>query len=127
MAEALGRLYFGREVFFASAGVRAGELDGFAVAVMDEIGIDLSKFHPQTFEDLEDDNFDVIISLSPEAHHKVLAMTSALAVKALYWPTIDPSAAQGSREHKLDAYRSVRDSLSMRIKELLEWRPPPTV
>ena len=119
MAEAIARYYFGREIYFASAGVKAGELDPFAVAAMDDIGIDISKFHPHTFEDLEDSSFDLIVSLSPEAHHKALEFTRTLAVEVVYWPTVDPTAAQGSREHMLDAYRSVRDGLKNRITKLL--------
>jgi protein-tyrosine-phosphatase len=127
MAESLARLFFGREIYFASAGVRAGELDLFAIAAMDEFGIDLARFHPQTFEDLDDAGFDLIVSLSPEAHHKALDFTRFMAVEAIYWPTFDPSLAQGSREQRLDAYRGVRDSLAARIKELLAWRPPPSL
>lgn len=119
MAEAIARYYFGREIYFASAGVKAGELDPFAVAAMDDIGIDISRFHPHTFEDLEDSSFDLIVSLSPEAHHRALEFTRMLAVEVVYWPTIDPSAVQGSREHVLDAYRSVRDGLKQRITKLL--------
>lgn len=119
MAEAIARYYFGREVYFASAGVKAGELDGFAVAAMDDIGIDISKFKPHTFEDLEDSSFDLIITLSPEAHHKALEFTRTLAVDVQYWPTIDPTAVQGSREQMLDAYRAVRDGLKNRITKLL--------
>ncbi len=119
MAEAIARYYFGREIYFASAGVKAGELDPFAVAAMDDIGIDISRFHPHTFEDLEDSSFDLIVSLSPEAHHRALEFTRTLAVEVVYWPTIDPSAVQGSREHVLDAYRSVRDGLKQRITKLL--------
>jgi protein-tyrosine-phosphatase len=125
MAEGLGRLLFGREIYFASAGVRAGELDPFVTAAMDEIGVDLSRFHPQSFDDLEDASFDLIVSLSPEAHHRAVEFTRAIAVEAVYWPTIDPSLAQGSREQRLDAYRGVRDGLQTKIKQLLDWRPPP--
>jgi protein-tyrosine-phosphatase len=119
MAEAIGRSLFSREIFFASAGVRAGELDPFAVAAMAEIGIDIAKHVPHAFGDLEDDNFDMIVSLSPEAHHSALEYTRTMAVEALYWPTIDPTAVQGSREQRLDAYRGVRDGLMKRIAELL--------
>ncbi len=119
MAEAIARYYFGREVYFASAGVKAGELDGFAIAAMDDIGIDISKFKPHTFDDLEDSSFDLIITLSPEAHHKALEFTRTLAVEVHYWPTIDPTAVQGSREQMLDAYRAVRDGLKNRITKLL--------
>ena len=119
MAEAIARYYYGREVYFASAGVKAGELDPFAVAAMDDIGIDIAKYRPHTFEDLEDSSFDLIVSLSPEAHHKALEFTRTLAVDVVYWPTIDPTAVQGSREQMLDAYRSVRDGLKKRITALL--------
>jgi protein-tyrosine-phosphatase len=123
MAEALAKQLFGRDIYFASAGVRAGELDGFAVSAMDELGIDISKHRPHTFEDLEDSSFDVIISLSPEAHHRALEFTRTMAVDVIYWPTIDPTAVQGTRETMLEAYRGVRDGLNKRIKDFLGWRP----
>ncbi len=123
MAEALGRGFFGRDIFFASAGLRAGEPDPFAAAVMEEMGVDLGKQRPRTFDDLEDMNFDMIVSLSPEAHHRALEFTRALPIDVVYWPTIDPSATQGSRETIMDAYRSVRDTLALRVKEAFSWRP----
>lgn len=125
MAEGIAKHYFGREVFTGSAGLRKGELDPFAVAALEEIGIDISKHRPRTFDDLEDDNFDMIISLSPEAHHRALEFTRSAAIEAAYWPTIDPTAVQGSREQMLDAYRGVRDELVKRIRQLLDWRQTP--
>lgn len=122
MAEAFGRYYFGRSVYFASAGVRRGELDPLAAAVMEEIGIDIAGHRPHTFEDLEDASFDLIVTLSPEAHHKALEFTRALAVDVVYWPTLDPSAVEGTREHVLQAYRSVRDSLATRIRAFFDPR-----
>jgi protein-tyrosine-phosphatase len=119
MAEALARHYFGREIYFASAGLKRGEPDGFAVAAMEEIGVDITRHKPHTFEDLEDSNFDVIITLSPEAHHRALEFTRTMAVDVIYWPTPDATAAQGSRETVLDAYREVRDRLGARIKGFL--------
>lgn len=119
MAEALARHYFGRDIYFASAGIKRGAPDGFAVAAMGEIGIDLSRHKPRTFEDLEDSNFDVIVTLSPEAHHRALEFTRTMAVEVIYWPTPDATAAQGSREQILDAYRDVRDRITARIKDLL--------
>ena len=119
MAEAIARYYFGRDIYFASAGVKAGDLDPFAVAAMDDIGIDIRKFKPHSFEDLEDSSFDLIVSLSPEAHHKALEFTRTMAVDVVYWPTMDPTAVSGSREQMLDAYRRVRDGLTTRITRLL--------
>ncbi len=123
MAEGLAKYLFGSEIFIASAGVRPIEPDHFAIAVMDEIGIDISKHKPHTFAELEDDGFDVIITLSPEAHHTALEYTRTSAVEVIYWPTIDATAVQGSREQMMEAYRGVRDSLQKRIKEYLDWRP----
>ncbi|MBI1981672.1 MAG: low molecular weight phosphatase family protein [Methylocystis sp.] len=123
MAEAIARHYFGREIYFASAGLKRGAPDPFAIAAMEEIGVDISAHKPHTFEDLEDSNFDLIVTLSPEAHHKALEFTRTMAVDVVYWPTPDATAAQGSREAILDAYRDVRERLTGRIKELLGHGP----
>lgn len=125
MAAALFRRFFGKSAYVGSAGVKAGPLDPFAVAVMDEIGLDISKHRPQTFEDLEEWeglNFDLIVTLSPEAHHRAIELTRVIAVDVEYWPTPDPSDAAGNREQVLDAYRAVRDQLMQRIKERFDWR-----
>ncbi|AZG76835.1 low molecular weight phosphatase family protein [Methylocystis rosea] len=124
MAEAIARYYFGRETYFASAGLKRGAPDPFAIAAMDEIGVDISAHKPHTFEDLEDSNFDLIVTLSPEAHHKALEFTRTMAVDVVYWPTPDATAAQGSREAILDSYRDVRERLTGRIKDLLGHGPP---
>jgi protein-tyrosine-phosphatase len=123
MAAALAAHLAGREIYFASAGVRAGDLDDFAVAVMDELGIDMSRHRPVSFEELEDMSFDLVVTLSPEAHHKALELTRTLALEVVYWPTPDPSAVAGSRDQILAAYRGVRDTLMRRVKTLLDWRP----
>jgi protein-tyrosine-phosphatase len=116
MAAAIGRHFYGNRVFIASCGVRPGEPDPFVVAAMDEIGIDLRKHRPQGFADLEDSSFDVVVSLSPEAHHRALELTRTMAIEAEYWPTFDPSATMGSRAQILDSYRDVRDGLMRRIR-----------
>ncbi|HYM98149.1 MAG TPA: arsenate reductase ArsC [Aestuariivirgaceae bacterium] len=115
MAAGLMRHFYGSKVFVSSAGVRTGDIDPFVVAVMDEIGIDVSRHRPQSFDDLEDTSFDVVVSLSPEAHHRALEMTRTMAIAAEYWPTRDPSVVSGSREQLLDAYRAVRDGLTQKI------------
>src|SRR5262245_3659394 len=120
MAAALFRQYFRRSSYAASAGVKKGELDPFAVAAMDEIGIDIAKHKPMTFEELEDWeglNFDLIVTLAPEAHHRALEATRTLAAEVEYWPTPDPTGGEGSREQRLDAYREVRELLTRRIRE----------
>src|SRR3954469_7857072 len=119
IAAGLFKHFFGR-TYVGSAGVRKGELDPFAVAAMEELGLDIAKHKPITFEELEDWeglNFDLIISLSPEAHHRALELTRAHAVDVEYWPTQDPTGTEGNREQKLQAYREVCDTLSMRIRK----------
>jgi protein-tyrosine-phosphatase len=119
MAAALFSQIFGRAIYVSSAGVRKGELDAFAVAAMDEIGLDISRHKPMTFEDLDEGeglNFDLIVTLSPEAHHRALELTRVSGADVEYWPTADPSAIEGSREQRLDTYREVRDQLLARIR-----------
>ncbi len=118
MAEAIARHYFGRTLYIQSAGVTKGTMDPFTIAVLEEIGIDASKHKPRTIEELDDWeglNFDLIISLSPEAHHKALDLTRTVSADVEYWPLPDPSLTQGSRDQMLDAYRAVRDQLVQKI------------
>jgi protein-tyrosine-phosphatase len=109
----------GTSIYVGSAGVQRGELDPFAVAVMEEIGIDISRHKPVTFEDVDDLeglNFDLIVTLSPPAHHKALELTRVNAAEVEYWPTFDPTSVEGSRGQRLDAYRAVRDELMAQIR-----------
>jgi len=120
MAESLLRHMFPHALYVKSAGARKGEPDPFAIAVMAELGQDISQHKPQTFDELEDWeglNFDLIITLSPEAHHKALELTRTLAADVEYWPTQDPTGTEGTREQKLAAYRDVCDQLMMRIRK----------
>jgi len=120
MAAALLRQALGTSLYVGSAGVRKGELDPFAAAVMDEVGIDIKAHRPMTFEELEDLeglNFDLIVTLSPEAHHKALELTRTIAADVEYWPTPDATATEGTRTQKLEAYRQVRELLEDRIRK----------
>ena len=120
MAAALARQMFGGTLAVGSAGVRKGEVDGFAIAAMNEVGIDIAAHEPMTFEELEELEdglaYDLIVTLAPEAHHKALELTHRLPAAVEYWPTADPTAIEGNREQRLDAYRGVRDQLMQRIK-----------
>jgi protein-tyrosine-phosphatase len=119
MAAALARQMLPASLQVGSAGVRKGELDPFAVAAMAEAGIDIADHQPITFEELEDWDgldFDLIVTLAPEAHHKALELTHRLAAAVEYWPTEDPTVIEGNREQRLDAYRAVRDQLMARIR-----------
>ena len=129
IAAALLRHLGGRNVYVESAGVRAGESDPFAAAVMREIGIDLTAHRPHTLAELDDTSFDLIVTLSPEAHHQALELTRTMAVEVEYWPTLDATVMRGhgSREQVLQAYRDVRDRLFQRIKQRFGYEGGPNV
>lgn len=122
MAEALMKSLHGQRIYVQSAGLRPTEVDPFAVTVLDEIGIDLSRHRPKGFEDLEDDYFDLVVSLSPEAHHRAVELTRTSASEIEFWPVPDPTLVEGNRETRLQAYRELRDHLLKRLGA----RFPPT-
>ena len=120
MAAAIMHHHFGHKVYVASAGIAAGDPDPFVGLIMDEIGIDLKKHRPHSFEDLEDSAFDLLITLSPEAKSRADQMSRTMAIDVENWVVADPSTTQGSREQILDAYREVRDDLVKSIKRRFE-------
>ena len=106
-------------LYIASGGVAPGERDPFVDAVLAEIGLKLDAHKPQALEDLEDLNFDLAITLSPEAHHKALELTRTHAIDVEYWPMFDPTLSTGTREQIIAAYRDLRDRLDERIRARL--------
>lgn len=117
MAAAILKHLAGKRIYVDSAGVRPGEPDPFAIAVMEEMGVDMSRHEPASIGDLHDLSFDLIVTLAPEAQHKALELAHGYAVDVEYWPTPDPTLASGSREQILEAYRDVRDRLFAKIKQ----------
>jgi protein-tyrosine-phosphatase len=117
MAEALAKRLYGQTAYIDSVGVRAEEVDSFAAAVLDEIGIDVHRHHAKTFDDVDPSSFDLIVTLSPEAHHSALEFARNTATEVEYWPIPDATAVEGSRETRLQAYRQVRDLVLRRLKE----------
>lgn len=111
MAEVIAKRLLKPDVYVQSAGVRSGERDAFVDAVLEEVGLSIGRHQPRTLDDLEDDFFDLIVTLTPEAHHAALELTRSNAVDVVYWPTMDPTATTGTRAQRLDAYREVRDHL----------------
>ncbi len=119
MAESLLQRMFPQALYVKSAGVKKGELDPFAVAVMRNwarISRRTGRPRSRKLDDWEGLNFDLIVTLSPEAHHKALELTRTLAAEVEYWPTHDPTTTEGNREQKLQAYREVCDGLLLRIR-----------
>jgi protein-tyrosine-phosphatase len=125
MAEVIAKHLLPSDIYIQSAGVRSGERDPFVDVVLEEIGLSLGRHQPRRMEELEDDFFDLIVTLTPEAHHQALELTRSQSVDVVYWPTIDPTATAGSRDQIVEAYREVRDHLWRLIEERLASRGTP--
>ncbi|MCK4204268.1 low molecular weight phosphatase family protein [Brucella pituitosa] len=119
IAELLARKLLPPNMYIASAGVQRGERDPFVDAVLIEEGLSLDARQPRGLEELADGYFDLIITLTPLAHHTVLERMRGFSVDVEYWPTPDPTLMTGSREQILNAYRDVRDRLKRQITERL--------
>jgi protein-tyrosine-phosphatase len=117
IAEALAEALFPDGLYVASAGVSPGDRDPFVDSVLAEIGLDLGGRRPHGLDDLEDLNFDLAVTLSPEAHHRVLELTRTQGIEVEYWPTPDPTITTGTREQIMASYRDLRERLSARIRE----------
>jgi protein-tyrosine-phosphatase len=116
MAAALMRRRYGAAVTVDSCGLRAADsVDPFAVAVLDELGVDISTHEPKSFDDLESEAFDVVVSLTPEAQHRAVELARDRSVEIEYWPVLDPTLTEGSRDQRVEAYRAARDELDRRI------------
>lgn len=105
----------GTKYYVDSAGLRSAPINPMAVRVMAELDYDLTKHRSKTFDDLGDMSFDLIITLSPEAHHRALEVTRLQACDVEYWPTFDPLLQEGNADQRMDAFRQVRDSLNRKL------------
>ena len=124
MAEAILKFLHGTRIYVDSVGVRSREIDGFAITVMDEIGIDLTQHKAKTFDNLEDNYYDLVIPLSPEAQHRAVEMTRVMACKIEFWNIFDPSIFDNEdRVGRLNAYRQIRDQLMDKIKAKFPTNP----
>jgi len=121
MAEGLMKKFYGQDVYVQSAGVRNDlEIDGFAISVCQEIGIELSRHRVRSFAEMEawgDDlsGFDLVMALSPASQRQALEMTRVFHLEVEYWPVLDPTGLGTRREDKLDAYRQTRDQILQRM------------
>lgn len=124
MAEVLAKAMLPAGTYVASAGVRPGERDPFVDVVLEEIGLTAGRHQPHTLDELEDDYFDLIVTLAPEAHHAALELTRSMAIDVVYWPTPDPTVATGTREQIVSAYREVRNHLASLLAHRLLGQMP---
>ena len=114
--------FYGHTAYVQSAGVHNDlEIDGFAIAVCAEMGVELDSHRSRSFDEMEqwgDDlsGFDLIVALSPASQRRALDLTRLFHVDVEYWPILDPTGLSEGREAKLAAYRQSRDMLVERIK-----------
>ncbi|WP_209740334.1 low molecular weight phosphatase family protein [Aureimonas populi] len=120
MAEAIAHSVLPPSVYVASAGVKCGERDPFVDVILAEHGLALQNFQPRALEDLADGYFDLVVTMSPEAHHVALDRSGAEAVAVEFWPMPDPSVVTGSRQQILDAYRDLYRRIEAKLTELRE-------
>ena len=128
MAEGLMKKFYGTGTYVQSAGVRNElDIDGFAVAVCKELGVELARHRTRSFDDMEqwgDDlsSFDLVVALSPASQRRALELTRFFHLAVEYWPVIDPTGLGESRADKLAAYRQARDQIAARL--IARWGEP---
>ncbi len=117
IAEGLMKKYYGQRAYVQSAGVRNDrEIDGFAIAVSEEIGVELSRHRSRSFDEMEqwgDDlsGFDLIVALTPASQRRALELTRYSHIEVEYWPIMDPTGIAEGREGQLAAFRQARDQI----------------
>jgi protein-tyrosine-phosphatase len=124
MAEGLAKAMLPASVYVDSAGLSTQTLDGFAIAAMQELGIDIRDHNTQSFDDIRADEFELIVALSPEAFGRAKELARAFAVDVVHWPIGDPTGEGGTREQRMQAYRAVRDTIRNEIRRHFV-KPPP--
>jgi protein-tyrosine-phosphatase len=128
MAEGIMKKFYGAETYVQSVGVYNDmEIDGFAIAVCQEIGVELSRHRSRSFDEMEEwgehlSSFDLVVALSPASQHRALELTRIYHLTVEYWPIMDPTGLGESREVKLNAYRQARDQIIAHLTQ--HWGPP---
>ena len=129
MAEGMMKAFYGQDTYVQSAGVYNDmEIDGFSVAVCQELGIELSRHRSRSFDEMQEwgddlSGFDLVVALSPASQRHALDLTRLFHLTVEYWPILDPTGLGETREAKLQQYRQARDQIKARM---LERFGPPT-
>jgi protein-tyrosine-phosphatase len=116
IAEAIARDILPKNFFIASAGLEKGSSDAFVAAILHERGLSVPSSEPQSLEEITNSNFDVIVTLSRQAHEYGYDFVKTHSINVEYWPVDDPSLTIGNREQILESYRGVFNDLETRIK-----------
>ena len=128
MAEGLMKKFYGEGTYVQSVGVKNDmEIDGFSVAVCEEMGVELARHRSRSFDEMEqwgDDlsSFDLVIALSPASQRRALELTRYFHLDVEYWPILDPTGLGETRADKLAQYRKARDQIIGKLTE--RWGAP---
>lgn len=128
MAEGIMKKFYGSDCYIQSVGVKNDlEIDGFAVAVCDELGVELHRHRSRSFDEMEEwgddlSSFDLVLALSPASQRRALELTRFFHLDVEYWPIMDPTGLGESRDARLDSYRQSRDQIMERLQA--RWGPP---
>lgn len=123
MAEGIMKKLYGTECYIQSVGVKNDlEVDGFAITVCAEIGVELERHRSRSFDEMEDwgddlSSFDLVLALSPASQRRALDLTQFYHLDVEYWPILDPTGLGEARDARLDAYRQARDQIMKRLED----------
>ena len=127
MAEGIMKKFYGQGTYVQSVGVKNDmEIDGFSIAVCQELDVELSRHRSRSFDEMEDwgddlSSFDLVVALSPASQRRALELTRYYHLEVEYWPILDPTGLGETREAKLESYRAARDQIIARLVE--NWGP----
>jgi arsenate reductase len=125
MAEGFAR-HIGRGRIEAySAGMEPSQLNPFAVAVMQEKGVDISGQGSRGFDETLARSMDLVVTVCGNADERCPVLPPE--VKRLHWPLDDPATATGSNDEILATFREVRDEIEVRVTELVHRLAPAPV
>src|SRR5262245_5812681 len=113
MAEGFIRALASDRFEVESAGTEASRVHPLAVRAMDEVGIDLRGHASKTLDRFLDDRWDYVITVCDSANERCPLFRGA--ANRLHWSFDDPSAATGTEEERLAAFRRVRDAIRAQV------------
>ncbi|MGA2273292.1 MAG: arsenate reductase ArsC [Bryobacteraceae bacterium] len=120
MGEGLFREEGGGGYEVSSAGTRPSQVRPEAIAVMREIGIDISGHRAKSVDEFAGQEFDFVVTVCDSARDNCPVFPGA--TQRIHWSLEDPAAVQGTEEERLAAFRRIRDQLRDRVRTFLRER-----
>jgi arsenate reductase len=118
IAEGLLRHDAGDRFTVESAGTKPGIVRPEAIAVMSEVGIDITQHRSKHVDEFAGQEFDVVLTVCDNAKESCPVFFGKTT--RLHHNFTDPAAVEGSDEKRLEAFRRVRDELRSYLKGFVE-------